>query len=310
MTRVLVVDDDVNVAASVATLLRARGYETSVANDGTTAIAHHERSPVDAVVLDVQMPGLTGHQTFERLKATEPRPAVVFLTAHASIPDAVAAMRAGADNYIEKPFDNDALALAVERALERRQLQVRVGWLEGQLAATAAFPSLIGRSAALQKAIGRLAKVAPTAASVLIVGETGTGKEHAARGLHELSRRPGRLVAVNCGGLPATLFEAAFFGHVRGAFTDAKGDHAGYFAQAHLGTLFLDEIGELPLDLQAKLLRALESGEVTPLGGTTPITCDVRVVAATNCDLVAESQVARRRGSEDREHTMNMSKNG
>jgi DNA-binding NtrC family response regulator len=294
MANILVVDDDRSVAETVARLLHVGGHAVAMVGDGGAAVAHHQATPVDLVVLDLMLPGLSGEETFARLRAHGTPPAVVFLTGHGTIRSAVAAVKAGADNYLTKPFENEALELAVAQALERRGLRQRVATLEADLAARDAFPDLLGRSPVLMAVIRDLAKFARTGVSVLIVGETGTGKEHAARGLHRASERAqGPWVPVNCGAIATSVAESLLFGHQRGAFTDAKEDRSGYFEQAGGGTIFLDEIGDLAPELQVKFLRVLQEGEVTRLGATRARPIDTRVIAATNRPLLDEVRSGR-----------------
>jgi DNA-binding NtrC family response regulator len=293
MTRILVVDDEAHLRLSIVTLLKARGHEVTAAASGEEALRNRDHK-LDAVVLDVVLPGMSGIDTLVQLRQLDPQLPCIVITAHASVRDAVEAMKIGAYDYIAKPFDNDDLILTVERALDHRRLTTRVRELEEDLSARAEFNAIVGRSEPIQQVLRRLAKVATSDATVLLSGETGTGKELAARSLHRGSNRAsGPFVALNCATIPSSLAEAELFGHVRGAFTDAREPKSGRFEQADKGTLFLDEVGELPLDIQSKLLRAIQEREVLRLGAEQPIRLDVRLVAATNRELSDEVAAGR-----------------
>jgi two-component system response regulator AtoC len=292
MTRVLVVDDEPILRQAVARMLTHHGYAIESVSSGEEALAAFEREAADLLVLDITMPGIDGIATLTRLRERDPDVSAVFITAHGSVRSAVEAMRAGGFDYLLKPFDNDALLLTVQRALERRGLRQEVKRLRSDLDARARFTGITGKSPAMLEALRQLAKVAPTETTVLLLGESGTGKELAARHLHRQSRRAGGpFVAVNCGAIPAELAEAELFGHERGAFTGATDARVGSIEQAHGGTLLLDEVGELPMVVQTKLLRVLQEREVVRLGGRRATPINVRVVAATNRDLdVARSE--------------------
>jgi two-component system response regulator AtoC len=294
MAKILVVDDEPHLAETVCLLLKARGHDVELAATGEDAIARCQAQVFDVLILDIVLPGISGTQVFQRVHQIAPSTVIVFLTAHGSIRAAVDAIRNGGFDYLTKPFDNDELVLTIQRGLERRQLQERVHELEQDLSARTTFVGIVGRSPAIRDALRRLARVATTNVIVLLAGESGTGKELAARSVHRQSdRATGPFVAVNCGAVPPTLSEAEMFGHERGAFTDAKGQRPGWFEQARGGTLFLDEVGDLPLDLQVKLLRVLEEGEVRRVGGSKPIPVDVRVIAASNRALDADVKAGR-----------------
>lgn len=294
MARILVVDDEPNLAEAVSLLLSAQGYEVETTGTGEDAIVRCHARSFDVLVLDVSLPGLSGTDVFDRVRHLSPAPVTVFITAHGTIRHAVDAIRNGGFDYLTKPFDNDDLLLAVTRALERRRLQERIVELEQDLSARTSFVGIVGQSPAIQEALRRLAKVARSDVTVLLAGETGTGKELAARSVHQQSpRAQGPFVAINCGAIPPTLAEAELFGHERGAFTDARSQRHGWFEQAHRGTLFLDEVGDLSLDLQVKLLRVLEDKEVRRVGADRTIPVDVRVIAASNRALDAEVKAGR-----------------
>jgi len=240
------------------------------------------------VATDLNMPGMSGVELCERVVANRPDVPVLLLTAFGSLDAAVSAIRAGAYDFLTKPFEVEALVLALERAIQHRSLREEVKRLRRTVEEARRFDALVGESPAMRKVYELISRVADSDASVLITGESGTGKEVVARALHARGRRKeGAFVALNCAAVPEALLESELFGHVRGAFTDAKSDRTGLFVQANGGTLLLDEIGELPLGLQPKLLRALQERKVRPVGGSSEVPFDVRIVAATNRDLEA-----------------------
>jgi DNA-binding NtrC family response regulator len=286
MARILVIDDEHNLRTAIVAFLRARGHTVKEGPSGEACLKEYAESPSDVVVLDLMLPGLSGLETLTRLRRMDPNVTCIVITAHGSVPSAVEAMRRGAYDYVAKPFDNDDLLLAVERADEHRRLLARVVELEEDVSARVEFSGIVGRSAAIQEVLRRLAKVARSDATVLLTGETGTGKELAARNLHRNSQRASKaFVAVNCGAIPPTLAEDELFGHVKGGFTDARTDRRGRFEQAHGGTLFLDEVGDLSADLQVKLLRAIQEHEIYRIGSEQPLRVDIRLVVATNRPL-------------------------
>ena len=286
MERVLVVDDESTLRDTIAMVLRTRGYEVDTAADGASALAAYSENRASVAVIDLKLPDMSGLDLMARVRERDPHLPCVIITAYGSVPSAVDAMRAGAFDYLAKPFDNTDLVLRIERAIGHRQLTARVSELEEDLSARAEFTGIVGRSAQIQQVLRRLGRVARTDTDVLIAGETGTGKELVARSLHRASARAsGPFVAVNCGAIPPTLAESELFGHRRGAFTDARTDHRGHFELADGGTLLLDEVGELSLDLQVKLLRVIQERELTRLGDERPTHINVRIVAATNRDL-------------------------
>ena len=292
--RVLVVDDKENILKLFARLL-GDTYEVTCAEDGARALALVEAQEFDVVVSDVRMPGADGFEVLRAVKSRHPDTEVVMMTGYATVPDAVEAMRAGAFDYLQKPFLPDAPVELVARAMERRRLRLQAESLGPKSPGPDfAFGGAVGRSAAMQEAHRLLEQAARLDITVLLTGETGTGKELAARAVHlNSARREKPFVAVNCGALPAELVESELFGHGKGAFTGAAQAKAGLFEEAHGGTLFLDEVGELPLNAQVKLLRVLQEREIRRVGETRPVQVDVRVVAATHRDLRAAAAQGR-----------------
>jgi len=290
--RVLVADDKENMLKLFARIL-ADGYAVETAPDGARALALVATRPYDVVVTDIRMPGADGFELLGAVKARAPATEVVMMTGHATVADAVRAMKLGAFDYLEKPFDPDAALAVVARAAEhkRRADAARNATPPGE---EAAFHNLVGASAPMREVYRLLEKAAQVDATVLLLGETGTGKELAARAIHYHSaRRERRFVPVNCGALPGDLVESELFGHARGAFTGAAAAKAGLFQEAEGGTIFLDEVGELPLPTQVKLNRVLQEREIRRVGETTPTKVDVRVVAATHRDLRDEVKAGR-----------------
>jgi DNA-binding NtrC family response regulator len=283
---ILIVDDDPNMCQLIEKDLRRRGMEARWCTSGAEAFATLEQDRFDAVLTDLQMPGMSGLELCERVVANRPDVPVVVITAFGSLESAVAAMRAGAYDFVTKPIEMDILALAIERAVQHRSLREQVRRLSEEVERSRGDDDFIGESAPMRAVYDQIARVADSEASVLLCGESGTGKELAARALHRRSRRAnGPFLAVNCAALPETLLESELFGHAKGAFTDARQARKGLFLQAEGGTLLLDEIGEIPPPLQPKLLRALEERRVRPVGGDHEVPFDVRLVAATNRDL-------------------------
>ncbi|MCP3981895.1 MAG: sigma-54-dependent Fis family transcriptional regulator [bacterium] len=283
MPTVLIVDDEKNIRSTLATTFTLDGYDVESADDGEHVVDLVERGGIDLVLLDLQMPKVDGIEALRRLRKRGHRLPVIFLTAHGTIEKAVEAVRLGAFDFIEKPPHAEAILLSARNALrqsdleeENRELRDRAG----------VYDEMIGSSPPMKNLFEQITRTAPTQARVLIVGENGTGKELIARALHRnSSRADGPFVRVNCAAIPRELFESELFGHERGAFTGATARRKGKFQRAHRGTLFLDEVGEIPPALQAKLLRALESGEVEPVGSDREVNVDARVIAATNKDL-------------------------
>ena len=284
--RVLVVEDEAYVRDSLVALLRAKGFDAEPAVSVAQALAHAAKAPVDVVLSDLRMPGADGLELLRRLQASAPEVPVVILTGHGNVASAVECLKAGASDYVLKPADPEALEVTLQRVLDARALRREVRYLRSAVA-PAAEP--VGDSAAWRKVLAMVEAAAPTGATVLLLGETGTGKELLARRLHRLSpRAAGPFVRVNCAAVPVEMWESEFFGHRKGSFTGAAADREGRFHLAHRGTLLLDEVGAMPVSGQAKLLRAIQDGEFDRLGDEQPTSVDVRVVAATNSDLEAE----------------------
>lgn len=289
--RVLIVDDDADMCEVLVERMEGRGYGARYCTRGDEALRILRDHHVDVVITDLNMPGMTGIEFCQRIVDDRPSLPVIVITAFGSLDTAVAAIRAGAYDFLTKPVDIDELTIAVDRGVERRRLKDEVERLRRQVERPGQLGEMIGQCAAMRELFTLVERVATTSSSVLVVGESGTGKELVARAIHRRSERRERaFVAVNCAALPENLLESVLFGHVRGAFTDAREDKEGLFVQADGGTLFLDEVGDLPLSLQPKLLRVLEEQQVRPVGGERPIDIDVRIVAATHRDLEAAVQ--------------------
>jgi two-component system response regulator HydG len=296
--RILIVDDDRSLCETLAAGLGRRGFEVAWRTSAEGALAAVAAEDFDAIVTDLNMPGMNGTDLCARIAEVRGDVPVVVLTAFGSFETAVAAIRAGAYDFIGKPVQLDILAIALRRAVQHRALRDEVKRLRSEVGRAPRDGLLLGESPAMAHVHDLVARVADSEASVLVTGESGTGKEMVARALHRLSRRrEGPFVAVNCAAMPEALLESELFGHVRGAFTDAREARPGLFVEARRGTLFLDEIGDMPLGLQPKLLRALQERAVRPVGGAGEVPFDARIVAATNRDL--ESAIEERRFRED-----------
>jgi DNA-binding NtrC family response regulator len=286
--RILVVDDEANARTALAELLRDEGYSIETAADGFKALPKLEEFAPDLLLTDLRMPGMDGLELMRKARELDPEMVVVLMTAHGAVDSAVAAMRQGAADYLAKPINMDELVIVLERELERRQLRAETGQLRERLSEKHRISSIVGSSPAMQEVFDTVLQVAPSRASVLITGESGTGKELVAAAVHEHSPRArGPFVKLHCAALAETLLESELFGHERGSFTGAVARRDGRFQQAHGGTLFLDEIGEISPAIQVKLLRFLQEHEFERVGGNQTIKVDVRVVAATNRDLLA-----------------------
>jgi DNA-binding NtrC family response regulator len=282
---VLVIDDDDSLRRVVEYTLSEAGYRVLTAAEGYEGLRIFDLEHPPVVITDIQMPGLTGYEVLKKVREGDPDTLVVVITAFGTVEKAVEAMKLGAHDYLTKPFSRDELRLVVEKALSFRGLEDENRRLRDQLSEKTDFANLVGTSDEMQQVFDMVRRVAATEATILVSGESGTGKELIARAIHHGSdRREEPFIPVNCAAIPAELLESELFGHLKGSFTGAVKDRKGKFEQADGGTLFLDEVGELPLELQPKLLRALQEREIEPVGGP-PRKVDVRLVAATNRDL-------------------------
>ncbi len=289
--KILIVDDEENIRIILENVFIDAGYQVETAKDGLQGLEQVKLFRPEIVLLDKNMPRMDGLKTLQQIKKYNPNMVVIMITAHGDVGSAVEAMKLGAYDYIEKPFDNDRMLLLMKRAGTHYRLQAEVLHLRDAVNEKFSFKNIIGNSPALKKVLDRVASVCETDASVLITGESGTGKELIAKAIHFNSlRKNGPLITVNCGAIPLQLMESELFGHEKGAFTDAKEMKIGKFEQANGGTLFLDEIGELPVDAQVKLLRVLEDKKITRLGGKKEIPVDIRLISATNNNLYERVQ--------------------
>jgi two-component system, NtrC family, response regulator HydG len=302
---ILIIDDDSTIHSALSPVLDDAGYKHLHACDGIEGITLDLKDHPDLVIVDLQMPRIDGIETVTRLHGQSPDTPILMLTAHGSFQSAVAAVKAGAFDFLGKPFDNDHLLLVIERGLEHRRLSRELLELRKKDRNLWRTEQILGESPVMHELRARIRRAAPTNASVLLEGESGSGKELAARALHaESDRASGPFVAVNCAAIPRPLAESEFFGHEKGAFTDAHEMRQGKFEEADHGTIFLDEIAELPPEIQAKLLRVLQERQVIRVGSNAPVRIDVRVVAATNRDL--QHLVAEKRFREDLFYRLNV----
>ncbi len=292
MNPILIIDDEVKLRSLLARILELEGFEIVQASDLKTGFKKLEQHAFDVVLCDVKLPDGSGVDFCKKVKERFPLVELILMTAYGNIPDGVQAIKNGAYDYITKGEDNNKIIPLTYRALEKVKLNKRVEKLESQLEQKYSFDSTVGKSASLLQAIQLAKRVATTTTTVLLTGETGTGKEVFAQSIHqESSRKKQAFVAINCAAFSKDLLESEMFGHKAGSFTNAIKDQKGLFEEAHLGTIFLDEIGELPLDLQAKLLRVLETGTFLKIGDSKSTTVDIRIIAATNRDLTKEIEL-------------------
>ncbi|KIA93678.1 chemotaxis protein CheY [Flavobacterium sp. KMS] len=291
MKNILIIDDEEKLRHLLARIIRSEGFEVFEAADLKSGFKKLEHNDIDAVLCDVKLPDGNGVDFLQKIKAAFPFTEVILLTAFGKISDGVQAMKNGAFDYIVKGDDNDKIIPLLYKALEKVQLQKKVKQLEKRISDKYSFDNIIGKSKGLEQVIDLAQRVSKTDSTVLLMGETGTGKEVFAQAIHENSNRVGKsFVALNCSTFSKEILESELFGHKQGAFTGAIKDKKGYIEEANGGTLFLDEIGEMPLELQAKLLRVLETSEYIQLGDTKPRKSNFRLIAATNRDLKLESE--------------------
>ncbi|HWA72625.1 MAG TPA: sigma-54 dependent transcriptional regulator [Polyangiaceae bacterium] len=294
MRRVLVADDEENLRLVLKTLLRRHGYEVETAATGEEALTLVDTFGPDVVLTDVRMPKMGGLDLLQTLRAKGNDATVIVMSAYGNMDLAIEAMKAGAYDYVQKPFKPDEVVLTLRKAEERESLRRENRALRDEIRKEHRFEDILAKSARMQEIFRTITKIADYKTTILVTGESGVGKELVARAVHHRSsRRGGPFVAVNCGAIPENLLESELFGHKKGAFTDAVQDRRGLFEEASSGTLFLDEIGELPLALQVKLLRVLEDERIRRVGDTKDVQVDVRIVAATHRDLTAETKAGR-----------------
>ena len=302
---ILIVDDDQSMAETLAKAMVRRGFVVTWKTSAADALTLLEQQDFDVVVTDLHMEGMDGFAFCERVVSNRPDVPVVMITAFGSLDSAVAAIRVGAYDFITKPFDVDILRLTLARAVQHRALRAEVKRLRAAVSEGRGTDHMIGASAPIQKVKDLIDRVSEAEATLLITGESGTGKELVAQAVHRRSRNStGPFVAINCAAMPETLLESELFGHVKGAFTDARAPRQGLFLKANGGTLFLDEIGEMPLGMQPKLLRALQEKTVRPVGGDREIPYEARIITASNRDL--ETEVEERRFREDLFYRINV----
>ncbi len=282
----MIIDDEEKLRTLLSRIIRSEGFEVLEASDAKTGLKKAEHHDIDTVLCDVKLPDGSGVDLIEKIKAKNPFTEIILLTAYGNIADGVQAIKNGAFDYLVKGDDNDKIIPLLNRAIEKVQLQKRIQQLEQRVEKRYGFENIIGESPAIQEVIALAKKVAPTDATVLLLGETGTGKEVFAQAIHSSSKCSGKpFMALNCSAFSKELLESEIFGHKAGAFTGATKDKKGLIEEANNGTLFLDEIGEMPIDLQSKLLRVLENNEFIKVGDTKPTKVNVRIIAATNRDL-------------------------
>jgi DNA-binding NtrC family response regulator len=284
--KLLVIDDEADIREGLQTLLELEGYSVDLAQNGTEGLQKLEAHGYDLVLLDLMMPDISGMEVLTAVRKKDRETPIFMITAYGSVEAAVHALKLGANDYFSKPWDNEKLAIEIERMIARRRLESENTHLKRALKQRYSFPNIIGKSERMVRLLDLVAQVATSRSTILITGETGTGKELVAKAIHANSPRADHMfVAVNSGSLPPELLESTLFGHVKGAFTSAIQSKKGYFEVADKGTIFFDEIGTIGSETQVKLLRVIQEKEFTPLGATEPIKVDVRILAATNADL-------------------------
>lgn len=292
--KILVVDDEKIIRESISFILKKEGFSVDEAANGKEAYDKLLFESYDLIITDLEMPEMKGIDLLEKAMRINPQSLVVIITAYGSLETAIAALRKGASDYILKPIEFDELLVKLRRLLDHRKFALEIQYLRKELNKEYDFSNLVGKSPEMQKVFDTIQKVSASDSTVLVTGKSGTGKELVARALHFTSRRSSKpFIAVNAGAIPESLIESELFGHKKGSFTGAIADKIGYFKAADGGTLLLDEISEMPLQLQVKLLRALEQKEITPVGMTNPIPIDVRILASTNRDLLKEIEEGR-----------------
>jgi two-component system response regulator HydG len=307
MAKILVVDDQRNMRTTLSLMLRGASHEVAEAADGEEACEKVEVDSYDLVLTDLKMGGKDGIEVLRHAKQSSPLTEVIVMTAYGTIESAVEAMRIGAYDYIQKPFSEEELLVKVDRAVEKRKLAGEVSAMAAEFRERYGFDNIIGRSAAIRDVLARIIRIAPTDTTVLITGESGTGKELVARAIHANSLRADKpFVSVNCAAISETLLESELFGHVRGAYTGAVATRKGLFEEANGGTFFFDEIAETPPAFQAKLLRAIQEGEIRRLGDNKPVHVDVRIIAATNQEL--QEAIADKRFRQDLYYRLNVAR--
>ncbi len=294
MAKILIVDDEMPIRRTLREILEFEQYDVDEANDGLECLSKVQKEKYDVVIMDIKMPKLDGIEALERLQILSPETPVIMVSGHGNIDTAVEAVKKGAFDYISKPPDLNRMLITIRNAMEKAELVTTTRTLQKQVKTGSKGVTMIGESAPILEIKRMLDKVAPTDSRVLITGPNGTGKELVARWIHDKSNRSeGPLVEVNCAAIPSELIESELFGHKKGSFTGAIADRPGKFESANGGTLFLDEIGDMSLDAQAKVLRALQESKITRVGDSKEIRVDVRVLAATNKDLRKEIEAGR-----------------
>ncbi len=305
VVKILVVDDEVTIRDSLKMVLEEEGYATFTAANGAEAFKMAQQDYFDIVITDLKMPEMDGMTLMQKCRHTCPQTSIIIITAHGSLDSAIEALRLGAYDYFLKPFDFDDVLLKIKRLVKHNELVQENMALRREVEKKYNFSNIVGQSRQMQEVFKLIKKVAKTKGNVLITGKSGTGKELVARAIHYNSDRKHKpFVAVNCGAIVGNLMESEFFGHKKGSFTGAVRDKEGLFQMANAGTLFLDEVGDIPLNLQVKLLRAIEEREVMPVGGVNPVKVDVRIIAATNRDL--DEDVNRGRFRDDLYYRLNV----